>query len=186
MTEPDPYHCARTACKQSIGGIRPRYWNSSTRAWYCHVCARHINAASPNLCVHESDLPHDFEVAFTKATESAAKAGWLVINEPLDQTITRVSVWLRDLHSGMYINCVYCGHRYGPKENTPVVMADVLKAHIRECPAHPLSKALKALKLAEHAIDDASGVVDKGDDESEHAYERELAAVREAIAEIEK
>jgi hypothetical protein len=39
----------------------------------------------------------------------------------------------------MYVNCVYCGHRYGPKENTPVSMADVLKDHIEKCPKHPMS-----------------------------------------------
>jgi DNA-directed RNA polymerase subunit RPC12/RpoP len=48
--------------------------------------------------------------------------------------------WVRDLQSGMYINCVYCGHRYGPKEETPDSMADVLKAHIKKCPKHPLSE----------------------------------------------
>ena len=51
--------------------------------------------------------------------------------------------WVKDLHSGMYINCVYCGHRYGPKEDTPSSMADVLKAHVEQCPQHPMS-ALKA------------------------------------------
>ena len=47
--------------------------------------------------------------------------------------------WVRDLQSGMYINCVYCGHRYGPKDSTPASMADVLKQHIERCPQHPLS-----------------------------------------------
>ena len=48
--------------------------------------------------------------------------------------------WVNDLQSGMYINCVYCGHRYGPREGTPVSMADVLKEHIEKCPQHPMSK----------------------------------------------
>lgn len=51
--------------------------------------------------------------------------------------------WVNDLQSGMYVNCVYCGHRYGPGETTPVSMADALKAHIEQCPDHPMSK-LKA------------------------------------------
>ena len=56
-----------------------------------------------------------------------------------------------DLQSGMYINCVYCGHRYGPKENTPDSMADILKQHIEQCPQHPLSAAKKEIaKLKEH------------------------------------
>ena len=49
--------------------------------------------------------------------------------------------WVSDCQSGMYINCVYCGHRYGPREETPVAMADVLKEHCEQCPKHPLSAA---------------------------------------------
>lgn len=52
----------------------------------------------------------------------------------------RLRQWVADLQSGMYINCVYCGHRYGPSKDTPAVMADVLKAHIEGCPEHPMSK----------------------------------------------
>jgi DNA-directed RNA polymerase subunit RPC12/RpoP len=54
--------------------------------------------------------------------------------------------WVEDLQSGMYINCVYCGHRYGPAKKTPVSMAEVLKQHIEQCSKHPMSK----LKI-EHA-----------------------------------
>lgn len=56
---------------------------------------------------------------------------------------TRLQSWVNDLQSGMYINCVYCGHRYGPDPGTPVAMADVLKKHIEYCPQHPMS-ALRA------------------------------------------
>jgi len=55
----------------------------------------------------------------------------------------KLKQWVNDLLSGMYINCVYCGHRYGPRESTPMSMADVLKEHIEKCPEHPMS-ALKA------------------------------------------
>lgn len=48
--------------------------------------------------------------------------------------------WVVDLQSGMYVNCVYCGHRYGPGETTPVSMADALRAHVEACPRHPMSK----------------------------------------------
>lgn len=60
--------------------------------------------------------------------------------------VERLKQWVADLQSGMFVNCVYCGHRYGPGETTPVSMADALKAHIRECPEHPLSHALRALQ----------------------------------------
>lgn len=64
------------------------------------------------------------------------------------QEIERLQQWVADLQSGMYINCVYCGHRYGPKEEVPATMADVLKAHIATCPKHPVSKLLAAAKAA--------------------------------------
>ena len=57
----------------------------------------------------------------------------------LEKENARLRVWVSDLLSGMYVNCVYCGHRYGPAKDTPVAMADVLKAHIEVCPEHPLS-----------------------------------------------
>jgi len=51
----------------------------------------------------------------------------------------RLTAWVEDLQSGMYVNCVYCGHRYGPGETTPVSMADALKKHVEQCPEHPMS-----------------------------------------------
>lgn len=69
--------------------------------------------------------------------------------------IDRLRNWIADLQSGMYINCVYCGHRYGPGESTPATMAEALKAHIEICPDHPMSslkakheRALELLRLA--------------------------------------
>ncbi len=61
--------------------------------------------------------------------------------------------WISDLQSGMYINCVYCGHRYGPSDSAPVSMATVLYEHIKICPKHPLSKAESALTLARTEIE---------------------------------
>ena len=48
--------------------------------------------------------------------------------------------WVEDLQSGMYINCVYCGHQYGPADEVPATMADALYEHIAQCPEHPLSR----------------------------------------------
>lgn len=62
--------------------------------------------------------------------------------------IERLKAWVADLQSGMYVNCVYCGHRYGPGETTPVSMADALKAHIETCPEHPMSAMRAALMCA--------------------------------------
>jgi len=53
--------------------------------------------------------------------------------------------WIDDLHSGMYINCVFCGHRYGP-DTEEGVMSDVLHEHIAVCPEHSLSEALAEIE----------------------------------------
>jgi hypothetical protein len=68
------------------------------------------------------------------------------------EEIARLRNWIADLQSGMFINCVYCGHRYGPDPGTPVAMADVLKAHIEVCPEHPASKLKAALVDAKEAL----------------------------------
>ena len=61
----------------------------------------------------------------------------------LQKEIDRLQHWVADLQSGMYVNCVYCGHRYGPIDEVPVAMAEVLKEHVEQCPEHPMS-SLKA------------------------------------------
>lgn len=57
--------------------------------------------------------------------------------------------WVDDLQAGMYINCVYCGHRYGPEDEVPATMADVLKEHIEQCPKHPMSELKNRAEAAE-------------------------------------
>jgi len=51
--------------------------------------------------------------------------------------------WIKDLQSGMYLNCVYCGHRYGPG-----VGREALEEHVKQCPEHPLSKARELVQEA--------------------------------------
>ncbi len=93
------------------------------------------------------------------------RAAWLRIllheHDEIDRLragVEQLKAWVGDLQSGMYVNCVYCGHRYGPGETTPVSMADALKAHVEECPHHPMSalrrenERLKA-KLSERGIE---------------------------------
>lgn len=67
----------------------------------------------------------------------------LLLVEKAEAEVKRLQKWVDDLQSGMYINCVYCGFRYGPKDKVPATMADALKEHIEQCPKHPMS-ALKA------------------------------------------
>lgn len=58
----------------------------------------------------------------------------------------RLEQWVKDLQSGMYVNCVYCGHRYGPDDKVPTSMADALKEHIEQCPKHPMSALKKEVE----------------------------------------
>ena len=71
-------------------------------------------------------------------------------NKELIEENKRLEAWIDDLQSGMWINCVYCGHRYGPnKGNHLVTMRKALETHIAECPKHPLAMARNRIKALE-------------------------------------
>ena len=67
-----------------------------------------------------------------------------------DDEIKELKAWVADLQSGMYLNCVYCGHRYGPG-----VGADVLTTHVEQCPKHPLAAALRDAQELRTALAEA-------------------------------
>ena len=77
----------------------------------------------------------------------------LRILERQAREIADLERWVADCQSGMYVNCVYCGHRYGPREDTPVAMADVLREHIEQCPKHPLSAAKAQIEQLQRVAD---------------------------------
>lgn len=70
----------------------------------------------------------------------------------LNEENHRLRQWISDLQSGMYINCVYCGHRYGPDDQVPASMADALKEHIEVCPEHPMSKLKQELDMLKRPL----------------------------------
>jgi len=72
--------------------------------------------------------------------------------EKRDKALEQYRRWTNDLQSGMYVNCVYCGHQYGPRKDTPVAMADVLRKHIEQCPEHPLSAAKAEIQKRDKEI----------------------------------
>ena len=43
--------CNRMACQVELGDHR--WWNRSTRAYYCRACALRINEVNPMLCIPE-------------------------------------------------------------------------------------------------------------------------------------
>ena len=70
----------------------------------------------------------------------------------LCEEVVRLRKWVDDLQAGKFVTCVYCGHRYGPGETTPVTMADALKAHVAVCEHHPMSRLLQVARAADHAF----------------------------------
>lgn len=89
----------------------------------------------------------ELEQSLTNLTRSKQNVETMLLGQ-----IEQLNKWVDDLQSGMFINCVYCGHRYGPKDGTPVTMADVLKRHVVQCPKHPMSKCVVTLKGASHGF----------------------------------
>ncbi len=86
------------------------------------------------------------------------------LEQQLRNDVDRLQQWVNDLLAGMYVNCVYCGHRYGPNKDTPVAMADVLKAHIEQCPEHPLAEARARIAELEEACRSALWNLEEGAD----------------------
>lgn len=76
--------------------------------------------------------------------------------EQLETENERLQNWINDLQAGMYINCVYCGHNYGPDDEVPATMAEVLKEHIAMCPKHPMSGQRQRIEQLEAAIKEAT------------------------------
>lgn|GEM_PF-4605749 len=77
----------------------------------------------------------------TTAYHRGYNAGYAKAQAEAKQEIHQLTQWIHDCQSGMYINCVYCGHRYGPADEVPATMQEALYEHIATCPKHPLSKA---------------------------------------------
>ena len=77
--------------------------------------------------------------------------------QELREEIKRLQQMVDDLQSGMYINCVYCGHRFGPKDEVPSTMADVLKEHVKTCPKHPMAVLYAAAREIVAGLDKSSG-----------------------------
>lgn len=75
---------------------------------------------------------------------------WKTIKEATERDA--LQRWINDLQSQLYINCVYCGHRYGPNEKE--VPADALRQHVACCPEHPMAELVASCKEAVEAIGD--------------------------------
>lgn len=61
----------------------------------------------------------------------------------------KLKQWVHDLQSGMFINCVYCGHRYGPKDQMPATLVAADPAKIKAIQAK-LSHLPKTIELKQY------------------------------------
>ena len=93
------------------------------------------------------------EVDITESRLAAAESR----AEQAEAELKRYKEWVNDLQSGMYVNCVYCGHRYGLADKVPVSMAESLKQHIENCTEHPMSKLKAELATYKRALELACG-----------------------------
>lgn len=91
----------------------------------------------------------------------------------------RLKQWVSDLQSGMFVNCVYCGHRYGPQDEIPATMADALKQHVARCPKHPMSRLAKLCQDAYEVL----GRFPIGDDGTSQRELREIEDARNDLRE---
>jgi len=108
---------------------------------------------------------------------AAEDKGWRLYNDSLKK-IEQLKSWINDLQAGMYINCVYCGHRYGPDDKVPASMADVLKEHIEQCPKHPLFEANQEIERLKEER--------KHEDKLKRLYLDQLADQGNQIEQLEK
>ena len=84
---------------------------------------------------------NDEEKKEIKALEDKIESLDAKLKTEEQKEISALKKWANDLQSWMYINCVYCGHRYGTDPGIRAAMADVFKEHNEKCPKHPLPEA---------------------------------------------
>lgn len=75
------------------------------------------------------------------------------MTETPQQELARYRQWVSDLQSAMYVNCVFCGHRYGPLSSAATTSAEILREHIEQCEQHPLSYARADLRSLIESFD---------------------------------
>jgi hypothetical protein len=124
---------------------------------HCPMDEPCLRCQNERLTERVNDLEHDCEVMARGAEEAKSPEYNESVIEELSRENARLTTWVNDLQAGMSVNCVYCGHNYGPKEDTPATMADILKAHVEQCPKHPLSAAKARIAELEALNDVRSG-----------------------------
>jgi hypothetical protein len=111
---------------------------------------------------------------FEDGLADAVLRGELPIDEALrrlrdadDDRAAALERWIDDLQAGTWVTCVYCGHRYGPRDVAPTSipeasapsMREALEQHVASCPRHPMAALKRRLgeverlaRAAAHAL----------------------------------
>lgn len=73
----------------------------------------------------------------------------------LEMENEKLERWVDDLQAGGWVNCVYCGKRYGARDEQLKVhetMREALEEHVESCPKHPLAKYKAELMKRDHIM----------------------------------
>lgn len=129
------------------------YKNEQTFVTECPKCSKVYTAEDINggRCtgVGCGTMINDPYARAASTIKNAAKAAELAALKAENERLER---HVADLMSGKYVNCVYCGHRYGPAGKTPVTQAELLHEHIKKCEKHPLCALQKKFNRLDNAI----------------------------------
>jgi len=128
QVEPHTVVCPECNARRSMPSIPVRAGVSTV--WVCQRCGIGWDIRHQFRRVHLGD-------ADAEAQDLEAE------NAELRQEVNDLKRWVADLQDGYYINCVYCGHRFGPAASTPSSQADLLTEHVETCPKHPLHGATR-------------------------------------------
>ena len=130
--------------REAEGGERP-----GTKFWYYHSTEYPDEGSvfpfvsRQEAETHAGDDKDEMTFAEREATEEEQILLDFGKTRDPGGEVERLQKWVNDLQAGMSINCVYCGHNYGPDDEVPASMAEVLKEHIAVCPKHPMSKVVE-------------------------------------------
>lgn len=130
----------------SFDGCGNLHWNQKDGVLHTCSCRRSCDLLRLVYATAAEAMEKPVEGVFADRVEpctDCASATALYAEAKAD--VAHLNRWVNDLQAGCYINCVYCGHRYGPDDEVPAAMADVLKTHIEQCPEHPLAAATQTI-----------------------------------------
>lgn len=50
-----------------------------------------------------------------------------------EASVARLRQWVEDLQGDCWVNCIYCGWRFGPMKELPFSTREVFTGHLKKC-----------------------------------------------------